>query len=129
MTPSGAVDAEVLLRHGKWLAQLARTLVARDDAIDDVVQQTCVASSLSRPPFDTVESTSQIGLASRRPLILRVATRDPEGRAQKATNGECEADLGGRTAKGGEAVTGSTRAATFGAFAGDARMHSCCLPG
>src|SRR6185503_16477668 len=43
------LDPEVLLTHSAWLAKFARALVARDDEIDDVVQQT-YAQALASPP-------------------------------------------------------------------------------
>jgi DNA-directed RNA polymerase specialized sigma24 family protein len=45
---SAPLELEVLLEHADWLRRLARALVS-DDLVDDVVQETWVAS-LRQPP-------------------------------------------------------------------------------
>ena len=50
--PRTPLDAETLLAQSAWLARLARALVARNDEIDDIVQQT-FAQALAYPPRHT----------------------------------------------------------------------------
>lgn len=59
-----ALDAETLLAHGAWLAGVARALVARDDEIDDVVQQT-YARALERPPAHHGNVKGWLGTVAR----------------------------------------------------------------
>src|SRR6185295_8646085 len=80
MTPTRPIDAEVLLRHGKWLAQLARALVARDDEIDDVVQQTYV-QALAQPPRDTRNLRGWLGAIARN--VVRTRARSDAARVAR----------------------------------------------
>lgn len=59
-----ALDAETLLAHGAWLAAVARALVARDDEVDDVVQQT-YARALERPPAHHGNVKGWLGTVAR----------------------------------------------------------------
>src|SRR5258706_10742564 len=80
MAPHAPIDAEVLLRHGKWLAQLARALVARDDEIDDVVQQT-YANALAQPPRHRTHLRAWLGAVARN--VVRSRTRSDASRAAR----------------------------------------------
>ncbi|MBL8842244.1 MAG: sigma-70 family RNA polymerase sigma factor [Planctomycetes bacterium] len=62
--PGAALDAETLLAHGAWLAAVARALVARDDDVDDVVQQT-YARALERPPAHHGNVKGWLGTVAR----------------------------------------------------------------
>jgi len=62
--PATAIDAEVLLSHGAWLAALARALVARKDEVDDVVQQTYVRA-LEQPPRHAGNVKGWLGTVAR----------------------------------------------------------------
>jgi RNA polymerase sigma-70 factor (ECF subfamily) len=78
MTPSESLDAEALLRHGAWLAQLARALVAKDDEIDDVVQQT-YAQALATPPRRATNLRGWLGAIARN--VIRSSRRQDAARA------------------------------------------------
>jgi RNA polymerase sigma-70 factor (ECF subfamily) len=80
MSPHAPIDAEVLLRHGKWLAQLARALVARDDEIDDVVQQT-YANALAQPPRHRTNLRAWLGAVARN--VVRSRTRSDASRTAR----------------------------------------------
>jgi DNA-directed RNA polymerase specialized sigma24 family protein len=45
------LDAETLLVHGAWFANLARALVADEDELDDIVQRTYAHALAQRPQF------------------------------------------------------------------------------
>jgi RNA polymerase sigma-70 factor (ECF subfamily) len=78
MTPPESLDAEALLRHGAWLAQLARALVAKDDEIDDVVQQT-YAQALATPPRRATNLRGWLGAIARN--VVRASRRRDAARA------------------------------------------------
>jgi DNA-directed RNA polymerase specialized sigma24 family protein len=78
MTPSESLDAEALLRHGAWLARLARALVAKDDEIDDVVQQTYV-QALATPPRRATNLRGWLGAIARN--VIRASRRQDAARA------------------------------------------------
>ncbi len=65
-----ALDAEVLLSHGAWLAALARALVAREDEVDDVVQQTYVRA-LEQPPRHAANVKGWLGTVARNVVGMR----------------------------------------------------------
>jgi len=65
-----ALDAEVLLSHSAWLAALARALVAREDEVDDVVQQTYVRA-LEQPPRHADNVKGWLGTVARNVVGMR----------------------------------------------------------
>lgn len=77
MPTHAPIDAEVLLRHSKWLAQLARALVARDEEIDDVVQQT-YAQALAQPPRHRTNLRGWLGAVARN--VVRSRARSDAAR-------------------------------------------------
>jgi RNA polymerase sigma factor (sigma-70 family) len=80
MSSPGSLDAESLLRHGAWLAQLARALVARDDEIDDVLQQT-YAQALATPPRHETNLRSWLGAIARN--VVRSSRRSDAARVAR----------------------------------------------
>lgn len=80
MNPGDALDAESLLRHGAWLAQLARALVANDDEIDDVVQQT-YTQALAAPPRHATNLRSWLGAIARN--VIRASRRSDAARVAR----------------------------------------------
>jgi DNA-directed RNA polymerase specialized sigma24 family protein len=106
MPTDAPIDAGVLLRHSKWLAQLARALVAREDEIEEVVQQAFAQARL-RPPsaLDTadealacaelrrrvVEAVLAQGEPDRSAVILRFFEEQPVGAIARLTKSSEEA--------------------------------------
>jgi RNA polymerase sigma-70 factor (ECF subfamily) len=77
---SAALDAEALLTHGAWLAALARALVARDDEIDDIVQQTWLRT-LERPPVHAGNVKGWLGAVARN--VVRSRARNDTARVAR----------------------------------------------
>jgi RNA polymerase sigma factor (sigma-70 family) len=80
MAPSRPLDAELLLSHGAWLAQLARALVAKEDEVDDVVQQT-FAQALAQPPRHFGNLRAWLGAIARN--VVRARMRSDVSRAAR----------------------------------------------
>jgi len=75
-----ALDPEILLSHSAWLARLARALVARDDEVDDVVQQT-YAQALARPPGHAGNLRGWLGTIARN--VVRMNARSQSARVAR----------------------------------------------
>jgi RNA polymerase sigma-70 factor (ECF subfamily) len=80
MFPSRPLDAELLLSHGAWLAQLARALVAKEDEVDDVVQQT-YAQALAQPPRHFENVRAWLGAIARN--VVRARNRSDVARMSR----------------------------------------------
>ena len=80
MPTHAPIDAEVLLRHSKWLALLARAIVARDDEVDGVVQQ---AFGQPLPPPTAPESPDEALACAevRRKVVEAVITQGEPDRS------------------------------------------------
>src|SRR5688572_4834388 len=78
--PSMRLDAETLLAHGAWLAKLARALVAREDAVEDIVQQTYVRA-LEQPPHHARNLRGWLGAVARN--IVRSNARSESARVAR----------------------------------------------
>jgi len=81
------IDAEVLLRHSRWLARLARALVARDGAIPPPPAPATPDEALARAELRrrVVEAILALATPNRSTMILHFFEEQSVARIARAT--------------------------------------------